>query len=496
VTSSGGDGTGTVTVTSVTLRDCNNAPIRSDAGAPATMTIDTAGPVAVANLGATVVPSGNLSGGTMGITVTFTPPVDASVIRVYRAPYGTPLGANAYPEYDDMPGAGIPAVPSYPPAVPWTLTSVAHSGDVDLPPARGYWYYVVFTQDACGNVSAVSNETAGTRNYLLGDVAGGVSGLGDNDVEGVDVSALGSHYGISLVYNDPANYLDVGPTSDASVNGFPVTDNRIDFEDLMIFAMNYGTHSYGLPTPGAPVAVTDISRQHPYLSLVPVASGQPGTVTARLLLQGNENLVAGLHAVVAFDASRLQLVSANPGGLLSGNGTFFKQISDPAGLALDAAVLGGSHTLSGSGEVAVLTFRATGAASTPSLRSSDLRDARNRSLTGAPQSALLARPQAQAPASGGSLPSRIELVGAQPNPFDGATTIRFRLPATSEVTLAIYDLQGRLVRTLLQGSAAAGDRSVVWDGRDAHGRKAGIGIYLCILQSGDARFSQKLFQYR
>jgi flagellar hook assembly protein FlgD len=64
------------------------------------------------------------------------------------------------------------------------------------------------------------------------------------------------------------------------------------------------------------------------------------------------------------------------------------------------------------------------------------------------------------------------------------------------VALRIYDIKGRLVKTLLQGNVAAGDRSIVWDGRDASGQKAGIGVYLCILQAGVVRVSQKLFQYR
>jgi hypothetical protein len=166
----GGDGTGTLTVDSVTLRDCENGPVAGAPGPAASVSIDYAPPAPVADLGAVQVPAGNGTDGTTGITLSFTPPADAAVIRVYRAPYGTGDGANAYPEYDDVAGAGPPAAPGWPVAAPWTLSSVSASGQVDEPPTRGFWYYAVFVEDACGNVSAASNLTGGTLNYHLGDV--------------------------------------------------------------------------------------------------------------------------------------------------------------------------------------------------------------------------------------------------------------------------------------------------------------------------------------
>ena len=70
-------------------------------------------------------------------------------------------------------------------------------------------------------MSAVSNQTGGTLNYHLGDVSSplGGPGTGDNHVVTLDVSLLGANYGIPLCTSDLANYLDVGPTTDFSVNG-------------------------------------------------------------------------------------------------------------------------------------------------------------------------------------------------------------------------------------------------------------------------------------
>ncbi len=65
-----------------------------------------------------------------------------------------------------------------------------------------------------------------------------------------------------------------------------------------------------------------------------------------------------------------------------------------------------------------------------------------------------------------------------PNPFRPQTTIMYRLDAPAEVTLKIYDVTGRLVRTLVDRALQfAGQQTVAWDGRDALGGSAGAGIY-------------------
>ncbi len=64
-----------------------------------------------------------------------------------------------------------------------------------------------------------------------------------------------------------------------------------------------------------------------------------------------------------------------------------------------------------------------------------------------------------------------------PNPFGGATTIRFALPAAGPADLAVYDLAGRLVRRLARGQYAAGEHFVTWQGDDEGGRRVAAGVY-------------------
>lgn len=83
---------------------------------------------------------------------------------------------------------------------------------------------------------------------------------------------------------------------------------------------------------------------------------------------------------------------------------------------------------------------------------------------------------------------------AAPNPVRGATRIPFTLPAApaGRVSLAIYGVDGRHVRTLVDGPLAAGRHDATWDGRDASGRAADAGIYFARLAAGSRTQVRKL----
>ncbi|MCB1182189.1 hypothetical protein KDM41_02070 [bacterium] len=79
---------------------------------------------------------------------------------------------------------------------------------------------------------------------------------------------------------------------------------------------------------------------------------------------------------------------------------------------------------------------------------------------------------------------RDHLASCAPNPFNPQALIRYELAGPTPVKLRVYDLQGRLVRTLVDDvAAAAGPFEAVWDGRDDRGRAAAAGVYLCRLET-------------
>ncbi|MDX1418750.1 MAG: FlgD immunoglobulin-like domain containing protein [Rubricoccaceae bacterium] len=73
---------------------------------------------------------------------------------------------------------------------------------------------------------------------------------------------------------------------------------------------------------------------------------------------------------------------------------------------------------------------------------------------------------------------------SHPSPFTAATTVSFEMPGAGPVTLVAYDLLGRPVHTLANGSFEAGRHTLHWDGRDAAGRTVGAGRYVLRLQTG------------
>jgi len=75
-------------------------------------------------------------------------------------------------------------------------------------------------------------------------------------------------------------------------------------------------------------------------------------------------------------------------------------------------------------------------------------------------------------------------VRASPNPSSGRVDFALALPETRAVQLAVYDLAGRHVVTLVAGTLPAGDHGVTWDGRGADGRPQPAGVYFYHLRGG------------
>ncbi len=83
----------------------------------------------------------------------------------------------------------------------------------------------------------------------------------------------------------------------------------------------------------------------------------------------------------------------------------------------------------------------------------------------------------------GISPKSFTLAQNFPNPFNPETTIRYELNRSAEVELAIYDISGRQVTTLVSGRQVAGQYQVTWNGLDRRGNPVASGIYLYRLES-------------
>ncbi len=429
---------------------------------------------AVSPLAAVQGPGAGASAGLSGITITYATPPGATSVEVYRAPYGN------YPEYDDAPGSGsVPAVPSYPPSSPWVLTSIGASGQVDMPSSRDFWYYVAFAKNNCGDISPVSLSTSGTLDYRLGDVTDGVTiGTGDNVVNTPDVSYLGAHYGLTGVAVAPFAILDVGPTSTGYVDGRPLTDDEIGFEDLIIVAINYNKLTF--PREAPPVESNGRTQDVVLARADRVEASE--VVSAELRVRGSGPVV-GLSARLSWDPAVVEPVGIATGEWLSARGGI--ALSPKPGV-VDVVALGGTG-LSGDGVLAEVTFRAR-AAGDPNIRleAVDARDAGNRNVAvGRSEEAAENAP-----------PAVTQFAAPSPSPFRESTTLAFGLAQGGAVELAIYSVTGQRVKTLVRGTREAGMHRVVWDGRDENGLPVGAGVYYAHFASPQGRFSRALVYLR
>jgi hypothetical protein len=422
--------------------------------------------------------TGNAAGSTTSIHIGWPAVGAGATVEIYRAGFGN------YPEYDDgaLPGSVPPPPTAYPPAGRWVLAgSVAAPGTAldDLTSLRDFYYYVAIVTDRYGSHSPVSNMTTGTLNYHLADVADPADSLlaGDDRVDVADVSRFGAHYGATLVQGDRYNALDVGPTADFSPNTLPTTDNKLDFEDLVVFAMTYARVS----APQTSVQPVAADRDELLLESVDrVAAGKDVEVSLRLRSTG---AVQGLATRLSWDPEVVTPVSHGAGALAEGQGALV--LSARPG-TVDAAVLGTGAGFRGEGVVATVTFRALQAGDPRiHLASADARDPQNRKVS------LATSERAAKP-----LPTVTQLALAMPNPFRHVATLAFSLAQGGPVELAVFSVDGRRVRTLIRESREPGEYRVTWDGRDDHGNPMSAGIYYAHLKAAQRGFTRTLTYLR
>jgi hypothetical protein len=90
------------------------------------------------------------------------------------------------------------------------------------------------------------------------------------------------------------------------------------------------------------------------------------------------------------------------------------------------------------------------------------------------------------------VPSLYSLSQNYPNPFNPTTTFDFSLEAAGPVNMAVYDLAGHKVRTLVDASMSPGTHSVTWDGRNDAGIQLSAGVYFYRMTAGTTTLTKKM----
>ena len=90
------------------------------------------------------------------------------------------------------------------------------------------------------------------------------------------------------------------------------------------------------------------------------------------------------------------------------------------------------------------------------------------------------------------MPIQYALHQNYPNPFNPTTTLRYDIPENSHVTITIYDMLGRQVKTIINQTQDAGYRSVIWDATNDYGKPVSAGMYLYQIQAGEYISTKKM----
>jgi flagellar hook assembly protein FlgD len=86
--------------------------------------------------------------------------------------------------------------------------------------------------------------------------------------------------------------------------------------------------------------------------------------------------------------------------------------------------------------------------------------------------------------------------GIRPNPFQGSTEVHFSLATPRAATISIYDVSGRLVRRIVDGTLDAGEHRIRWDGRSSTDEMVPAGVYFVRLEAGALSHTAKIVALR
>jgi hypothetical protein len=240
----------------------------------------------------------------------------------------------------------------------------------------------------------------------------------------------------------------------------------------MIFSMNYGNVDPAgfdfLPEEKSPENLGNMVA----FDLVPTTT-DAGTIVS-IIMNSRASTLKGARLLIE-TGDGCEIVNISKGDAIAKRGdVFFGTIPSFSGMEICVAALGVDKPLAGSGEIAKILVKSEGSINV-SLAEADIRDIDNRQfvLEGA------------GGYEGPEVPVADALDQNFPNPFNPATTVAFDLAKPAMVRIGIYDVSGRLVKTLIDRSMEAGSHEVGWNGMNNAGTGVPSGMYFYRMTTSD-----------
>ena len=307
----------------------------------------------------------------------------------------------------------------------------------------------------------------------LGDVATtGDQSTGDGKLDINDLTLWAGSYWSGVPGYGPGmtNYkvkYDVGPTADNTVYTLPQVDGKIQFEDLVIFAISYG-----------------LSGDNIYPKVAPVPEEPVELKISDPIYSGNETLVPVLISGAVQDVRAITMSFSGQFGKLLGvdKGDLLKSSNDPSlllnrtdnkNIFVDLAVVGANaKTINGEGQLCVLRFEGK---ANVNLNSAVVRNSGNNNLL------------AKVTGNKNAVPTIFALSQNYPNPFNPVTRIDYQVPQQSQVEIVVFNSLGQKVATLVNEVKETGAYSVDWNAASLSS-----GVYFYQMKAGDFVTVKKL----
>ena len=319
-----------------------------------------------------------------------------------------------------------------------------------------------------------TDKNAKVKNYL-GDVVSTTpasQATGDGKVNVDDLNFWSASYwsgvpGFTPLYTNYKAKYDIGPTSTNTVYGMPVTDKKIQFEDLVIFAMSYGLSGNGLYPKAAPVPTEPVE----------ISVGKPLAVGSETLVPlFISGAVQDLRAAsLSFSGSFGKLISAEKGDLLNSYTTPVMLMSraDGNNVFVDLSIIGADvKGLGEQGQLIVLRFEGK---ANVNITSAELRNTANVPML----SKLINNSK--------GIPTEFGISQNYPNPFNPSTMISYQVPVAAMVQIAVFNSIGEKVGTLVNEVKEPGYYEVTWNAETMPS-----GVYFFRINAGEFTAVKKM----
>ena len=249
------------------------------------------------------------------------------------------------------------------------------------------------------------------------------------------------------------------------------------------------------------------SAQGVHVAITPTMEVAPGsTFDLELSIIQAGSSFNGFDAVIGYDPAALTLIPLSPTSLQQGTlmtgacgNTFHRFEQGPDRVSIADVLLCAGVSVTGPGQIYRLRFQASNTPQTTHVRFLPGLQFYNAGLYVNPAyTTNAAIGIGMPPPVSVDPPARGTKVGLRvaPNPARGRTAFVVEADRAGPLRISVVDVRGRLVRRFEDSLAAAGTRTLVWDGRDTAGRLLPAGVYLVTLEAGGRSVSSRVSMVR